>query len=150
MSTSRSMVVTKPGRMEMREFQLPSTGPDDGLLKVELVGVCGSDPGIFRGKVSRGPRTYPLILGHEIVGRVHQMGPEAQKRHKVREGDRVIIEYAFGCGACRACVAGRYTLCEKNVLLRLDDFVPGPASPLWSVFRIPVHSPESDGPQNRG
>ncbi len=113
MLTSRSMVVTKPGRMEMREFQLPSTGPDDGLLKVELVGVCGSDPGIFRGKVSRGPRPYPLILGHEIVGRIHQMGPEAQKRYGVREGDRVIIEYAFGCGTCRACMAGKYTLCEK-------------------------------------
>jgi hypothetical protein len=36
MTTSRSMVVTQPGRMEMREFQLPLTGPDDGLLKAEL------------------------------------------------------------------------------------------------------------------
>ena len=59
MSTSRSMVVTKPGRMEMREFQLPLTGPDDGLLKVELVGVCGSDPGIFLGKSHGATRLIP-------------------------------------------------------------------------------------------
>ncbi len=113
MAKSKAMVVTEAGRMEMREYNLPSIGADDGLLKVELVGVCGSDPGIFRGKTSRGPRPYPLILGHEIVGRIHQMGQEARKRHRVQEGDRVIIEYAFGCGTCRPCLSGRYTLCEK-------------------------------------
>ncbi len=113
MSKSRAMVVTEPGRMEMREFPLPSVGKDDGILKVELVGVCGSDPGIFRGKTARAPRPYPLIMGHEIVGRVHAMGAAAKKRHGVEEGDRVIIEYAFGCGQCGPCRDGRYTLCDN-------------------------------------
>jgi alcohol dehydrogenase len=113
MKQSRAMVVPEPGRMEMRFFDLPEVSETDGLLKVELVGVCGSDPGIFRGKTSRAPRPYPLILGHEIVGRIAAMGTEAKKRHGVQEGDRVIIEYAFGCGRCRACQAGRYTLCEN-------------------------------------
>ena len=72
MAKSKAMVVTRPGHMEMREYDLPETGAEDGLLKVELVGVCGSDPKIFQGKPSRGPRPYPLILGHEIVGRVHK------------------------------------------------------------------------------
>ncbi len=113
MAKSKAMVVTEPGHMEMREYDLPETGAEDGLLKVELVGVCGSDPKIFHGKPSRGPRPFPLILGHEIVGRVHQMGEAARKRHGVQEGDRVIVEYAFGCGECRPCLAGRYTLCDK-------------------------------------
>ena len=99
--------------MELRYFDLPEIGDQDGLLEVELVGVCGSDPGIFRGKASRAPRPYPLIMGHEIVGRVHAMGAEAKARHGVAEGDRVIIEYAFGCGRCRPCQAGRYTLCDN-------------------------------------
>ena len=97
----------------MRSYPLPEIGKDDGILKVELAGVCGSDPGIFRGKAARAPRPYPIVLGHEIVGRVYRMGEAACRRHGVSEGDRVIIEYAFGCGRCRPCLSGRYTLCAK-------------------------------------
>ncbi len=113
MPSSRAMVATRPGHMELREYPLPAVAAQDGLLKMELCGVCGSDPGIFRGKVSRAPRPFPLILGHEIVGRVAEMGPQAQARHGVRPGDRVIVEYAFGCGTCRPCQMGRYTLCDR-------------------------------------
>ncbi|MBN1106922.1 MAG: alcohol dehydrogenase catalytic domain-containing protein [Deltaproteobacteria bacterium] len=113
MRTSRAMVVTGPGSMELREFPLPEIGENDGLLKVELVGVCGSDPGIFKGKAARAPRPYPLILGHEIVGRIHKAGPQALSLWGVREGERVIVEYAFGCGECPACLAGRYTVCRR-------------------------------------
>jgi alcohol dehydrogenase len=99
--------------LEIQEFDLPEVGNEDGVLKLELIGVCGSDPGIYRGKTRGAPRPYPIILGHEIVGRVERMGPAAQQRHGVKEGDRVIIEYAFGCGQCKACLAGRYSVCEK-------------------------------------
>ena len=114
LSVSRAMVVTEPGRMELREFPLPEIGDNDGLLLVERVGVCGSDPGIFKGKAGRAPRPYPLILGHEIVGRIHRVGAQAASRWGVREGERVVVEYAFGCGECPACQAGRYTLCHRN------------------------------------
>lgn len=110
---TRAMVAVEPGKMEMREYPLPEISDEDGILKIELVGVCGSDPGIFKGKTARAPRPYPIILGHEIVGRVYKMGQAAMKRHGVQEGDRVIIEYAFGCGKCRPCLEGRYTLCEN-------------------------------------
>ncbi len=113
MEKTRAMVLTSPGKLELQEFVLPDVGNDDGILKLELIGVCGSDPGIYNGKTRGAPRPYPIILGHEIVGRVEKMGAMAQKRHGVKEGDRVIIEYAFGCGGCKACLAGRYTLCEK-------------------------------------
>jgi len=56
------MVVEEPGKMVLREFDLPAIGPEDGLLKVEMAGVCGSDPGMFRGKATALPITYPLIL----------------------------------------------------------------------------------------
>jgi alcohol dehydrogenase len=113
MMKTRAIVATGPGRLDLRNYPLPAIGAEDGILKIELAGVCGSDPGIYQGKSSRGPRPWPIILGHEIVGRVYQMGAAAQKRHNVKEGDRVIIEYAFGCGLCRWCLAGRYTLCER-------------------------------------
>jgi len=113
MKKTRAMVLIGPRKLEMQEFDLPEVGEEDGILKLELIGVCGSDPGIYKGKTRGAPRPYPIILGHEIVGRVEKMGLSAQRRHGVKEGDRVIIEYAFGCGKCRACLAGRYTLCER-------------------------------------
>ncbi|WP_419660676.1 alcohol dehydrogenase, GroES family [Desulfosarcina variabilis str. Montpellier] len=113
LTSTRAVVATGPGKLEMRTYPLPEIGDEDGILKVELAGVCGSDPGIFKGKSARAPRPWPIILGHEIVGRVHRMGKAAQQRHGVKEGDRVIIEYAFGCGMCKPCLTGRYTLCER-------------------------------------
>jgi len=113
-TTCRAMVLVAPEMMEMQTFALPETGDQDGLLEVELVGVCGSDPGIFRGKQTFGPRPFPLIMGHEIVGRVAAMGRGARERHGVVEGDRVVVEYAFGCGLCDSCRSGQYATCEKH------------------------------------
>ena len=113
MIESKAMVVTGPSQMEMRSFPLPELVADDALLKMELIGVCGSDPGIFKGKASRAPRPYPIILGHEIVGRIEAAGEEFLARRGLKLGERVIVEYAFGCGNCAPCRAGRYTLCEE-------------------------------------
>jgi alcohol dehydrogenase len=113
-SHCRAMVLTGPKKVELRTFDLPEIGEEDGLLEVELAGVCGSDPGIYEGRPTRGPRPFPLIIGHEIVGRVAKMGRTAQKRFDVVEGDRVVIEYAFGCGMCEACITGNYVNCEKK------------------------------------
>jgi alcohol dehydrogenase len=111
---SRAMVLTAPQTLEKWNFDLPAISDDDGLLEVELVGVCGSDPGIYDGRPTRGPRPFPIILGHEIVGRVREMGQTAQNRLGVRVGDRVVLEYAFSCGACDSCISGNYTICERN------------------------------------
>ncbi|MCF8032421.1 MAG: alcohol dehydrogenase catalytic domain-containing protein [Desulfarculaceae bacterium] len=113
MIQSKAMVVTGPKQMEMRSFPLPELGADDAILKMELAGVCGSDPGIFKGKAGRAPRPYPIILGHEIVGRVEAAGDEFLARRGLELGERVIVEYAFGCGNCAPCRAGRYTLCDE-------------------------------------
>lgn len=111
---SRAVVAVEPGVLEMREYPLPDIGERDGLLKVELAGVCGSDPSIWRNKTQRGHRPYPIMLGHEVVGRIEKLGAAAAADKGLAEGDRVIVEYAFGCGRCRPCLAGRYTLCRKH------------------------------------
>jgi alcohol dehydrogenase len=112
-SQSRAWVLSGPRNLELRAFDLPEIREEDGLLEVELAGVCGSDPGIYAGRTTRGARPYPIILGHEIVGRVVQMGAGAKKRLGVTEDDRVVIEYALRCGSCDPCVSGNYTLCEN-------------------------------------
>lgn len=112
---SRAMVLHAPGKMSLQTFELPDIGLEDGLLKVQMAGVCGSDPGIYRGKEGRKPRPYPIIMGHEMVGEITEIGEIASRRHKVQKGDRVIVEYAFGCGHCEACLKGHYTRCESNL-----------------------------------
>jgi alcohol dehydrogenase len=109
------MVLESPGRMVLKEFPLPKIGPQEGLLKVEMVGVCGSDVGMYRGKASRAPRPYPIIMGHEIFGSIAEIGEEASQKHGLRTGDRAIVEYAFGCGECFYCGEGDYIHCEKSL-----------------------------------
>ena len=110
--TSRAAVVTSIRHMEMREFPIPEIGDDDGLLKVEMVGVCGSDPGFYNGKTKV---PYPLIMGHEIVGRIEKLGKNKAKSTGLKEGDRVVVENRFGCGKCKNCIAGKYAQCTDRL-----------------------------------
>jgi alcohol dehydrogenase len=113
MKTSRAMVLDAPRRMVLKEFPLPQIGSEEALLRVEMVGVCGSDVGIYRGKTTRAPRPYPIIMGHEVIGTIAEIGREASTCRGLREGDRVIVEYAFGCGECFYCKKGDYIHCES-------------------------------------
>ncbi|MBM4308065.1 MAG: zinc-binding dehydrogenase [Deltaproteobacteria bacterium] len=112
MKTSKAVVLEAPGRMVLKEFPLPMIRSEEGLLKVEMVGVCGSDVGMYRGKATRAPRPYPIIMGHEIFGTIVEIGKEASKRWGLKPGDRAIVEYAFGCGECFYCKQGNYIHCE--------------------------------------
>ena len=96
MKTSKAMVLESPGKMVLREFPIPEIGPEEGLLKVEMVGICGSDVGTYRGKVTRAPRPYPIIMGHEIFGTIAEIGEEMSKKKGILQGERVVVEYTFG------------------------------------------------------
>jgi alcohol dehydrogenase len=113
MNTSRAMVLEGPRKMVLRKFSLPEIGPEEGLLRVEMVGVCGSDVGMYKGKAGRAPRPFPIIMGHEIFGTIARIGEEASRRHGLKGGDRAIVEYAFGCGKCSYCERGDYIHCES-------------------------------------
>ncbi len=96
---------------EVREFEMPEIGPNEGVLRIEACGVCGSDwPGYLRAR----PGTEPHILGHETVGFMARVGAEASKRWGVKEGDRVAVEEFIPCGHCRACRSGHYQVCEAT------------------------------------
>lgn len=113
MKTSRAIVLEAPGKMVLKEFPLPAIGPEEGLLNVEMVGVCGSDVGMYRGKATRAPRPYPIIMGHEIFGTIAEIGEKTSERWALNKGDRAIVEYAFGCGECFYCKGGDYIHCES-------------------------------------
>jgi alcohol dehydrogenase len=114
MKTCRAMVLEGPRKMVLREFPLPEIGPEEALLRVEMVGVCGSDVGMYKVKTARAHRPYPIIMGHEIFGKIAAIGEEASKRRSLTVGDCVIVEYAFGCGECFYCKRGDYIHCELS------------------------------------
>ncbi|MCY4110973.1 MAG: alcohol dehydrogenase catalytic domain-containing protein, partial [Chloroflexi bacterium] len=113
MTVSRGAVLVAPHRIEPRDFPLPAVGDDDGLLRVELAGICGSDIHHWDGH-SAVIRNVPALLGHEIVGRIERVGADAAKRWQAAVGDRVIVEASFGCGRCEWCRRGSYQMCADE------------------------------------
>lgn len=81
---------SKPGSVELRELARPEPGPEDVILEVEAVGVCGSDLHQWMGSHSW-PVNYPVVLGHEFGGRIAALGGAVKGW---AEGDRVVSETA--------------------------------------------------------
>jgi threonine dehydrogenase-like Zn-dependent dehydrogenase len=101
-------------RLELTEREVPPIGRDAALLEVESCGLCGSDVEQFKGSFSaKGLVRYPLIPGHEPVGRIVEIGAEAQRNWKLKVGDRVAVEPHISCGRCHACTGGSYNLCKS-------------------------------------
>ena len=106
----RAAVQTGPRAIEMREFARPRVGADDGLLRVEANGICGSDIEIYRGHI--GTNRDPFIPGHEPMGIIEELGERAAERWGVQVGDRVALEVIVPCRACHDCLSGRYQACR--------------------------------------
>ena len=113
MSTARGATLLGPERLEIREYPVPEVADDGALLRIGLGGVCGTDVKYFHGRIDM---PYPVILGHEIFGRVERLGRAAARIHGVAEGDRVILKGSRGCGHCRDCRDGAPRFCPQRTL----------------------------------
>lgn len=126
------MVQTGPRALEMRELPLPEIGLDDGLLEVEACGICGSDYEQYQGAL---PVRFPVIPGHEPVGRIAEIGEVAAKRWGVKAGDRVCVEAPIPCGHCRECLTGAYRLCSGHRRFNAYGYVGLDVPPgLWGGY----------------
>lgn len=136
--TVTAAVAVGPRRTEIQRLPLPAIGPDDGLLAVEACGLCGTDWEFYTRR--RGAHLGPLILGHEIVGRVLAVGERATSRWKIKAGDRVAVEEFLPCGECEFCRSGRPALCEATDSRSEKPFLRYGATPtnippgLWGGF----------------
>jgi threonine dehydrogenase-like Zn-dependent dehydrogenase len=109
----RAAVQTGPLAYEIRELARPRIGDDDGLLRVEACGVCGSDVEQYRGHLVR-DGMFPLVPGHEPLGIIEEVGDRAAERWGVQPGDRVAVEILRPCRACDYCLTGRYMSCPNR------------------------------------
>jgi len=107
----KALVLTEPGKFEIQEVPDPKPGPFEVLCRIRAVAICGSDPEIIRGDLAgTWPPHYPFIAGHEWSGEVVEVGDGVLD---FKPGDRVAGEAHKGCGHCRNCLAGRYSICEN-------------------------------------
>ncbi len=113
MTTMDALVLTGPRQLERRSFDRPDLGDDDGILRVEACGLCGTDHELWTGML---PSRYEFVPGHEIIGVVEELGPVAEQRWGVRAGDRVAVEVFQRCGRCAPCRSGDYRWCERHGL----------------------------------
>lgn len=112
MNDSRAVVLAGPRKLEVRAFPSPVASDDDGLLAVELAGICGTDYAMYSGALKS---PYPIVLGHEIFGHVRKIGAAASSRWGVDAGDRVVVEAGVPCWSCRYCHAGLYRFCPDEL-----------------------------------
>lgn len=102
-------VMTGARKMEWTEREIPTPAPGELLIKLEYVGVCGSDLHFYsEGRLANWVPDGPLVLGHEPGGVVVEVG-EGVEGFQV--GDRVAIEPGVPCGECEECRKGLYNLC---------------------------------------
>jgi threonine dehydrogenase-like Zn-dependent dehydrogenase len=122
----RALVYTAPGKVEIEERPRPNTQNGEAQIAIEVAGICGSDISGFLGHSAL--RRPPLVLGHELVGRLH-------------DGRRVVANPLVSCGHCDACLSGSQNLCETWKLLGLGTtpgtFAEYVSLPSAQVYEVP-------------
>ena len=96
----------KPGDLRVEDVPKPEMMPDEAMVKVKAVGLCGSD--IPRALVY-GAHVSPITIGHEFSGEIEAVGSEVKN---FKPGDRVVVPPLIPCGECEWCQKGIYSLCE--------------------------------------
>ncbi|MEU7818578.1 NAD(P)-dependent alcohol dehydrogenase [Pseudonocardia sp. NPDC049154] len=108
---TRAAVLHGPEDLRIEELPLPALGPDDVLVQVDAVGVCGSDMHYFAsGRNGQNVLRQPTVLGHEASGVIVEAGALVE----LAVGTRVAVEPAVGCGRCATCRSGHYNLCPTG------------------------------------
>ena len=103
----RTVRVIRPGEVEIVQQERRALGEGEVRLRIEAVGICGSDVALLAGRHPYA--VYPVTPGHEIGGRLVEIGPGV----KLTPGQRVAVRPLLSCGVCRACREGRINHCPE-------------------------------------
>lgn len=112
----KAVRLSEPRQVEIVEIAEPKPAPDEVLVEVRYVGMCGSDLNAYRGTFPL--MRYPRILGHEASGVVVARGAAVPDR--IVEGAQVMFSPYSECGICTACRAGRPNCCQFNETMGLQ------------------------------
>ncbi|MDR2529845.1 MAG: NAD(P)-dependent alcohol dehydrogenase [Synergistaceae bacterium] len=138
--------MTGLNEMEIRELPMPAAKEGQVVVKLEYVGICGSDVHYFEhGRIGDFIVEGDFILGHECAGTVVEVG----RGVTLRAGDRVALEPGATCGRCEFCVTGRYNLCPDVEFLATPPyhgcFQNYIAFPAHLAFKLPNNISTKEG-----
>jgi 2-desacetyl-2-hydroxyethyl bacteriochlorophyllide A dehydrogenase len=126
----RQAVLKEPGWVELRDVSLPrEIKPNEILLKIKRVGICGSDVHMYYGKHPFA-NTYPMIQGHEYGGEVVKVGSAVKD---FKPGMKATARPHLVCGKCPPCLRGHYNVCQN---LKVEGCA-GPEGSAQEYFIIP-------------
>jgi len=104
-------MMNKIGKLDFEEQPIPKVKDDCVLVRLDYVGICGSDMHLFQhGYVGENHVTEPMVLGHEPGGVIAEVGANVTT---LKVGDRVAVEPGVPCWHCEFCKTGKYNLCRN-------------------------------------
>ncbi len=104
----KAVQIASPEQLKIVDVEKPVIdNRNNVLIRMTAAGICGSDVGIYHG--TNAAATYPRIIGHEMVGRVAEIGASVTG---LKVGDRVIVNQVTSCGECYPCRMGRVNVCD--------------------------------------
>ena len=145
--SNKTFYMTGIEKIELGEAPMPKMGPDDVLIKVQSVGVCGSDLHYYHsGAIGDFKVEFPFVLGHEAAGIVEDVGENVTT---LKKGERVCMEPGVPCMKCEECLSGHYNLCKDVRFWAtppydgvLSEYVAHPAA---FTFKIPDNMSFTEG-----
>ena len=145
--SNKTFYMTGLEKLEVGEAPMPVLDKDDVMIKIQSVGVCGSDLHYYtKGSIGDFVVDYPFILGHEAAGIVTEVGENVTN---LKVGDRVCMEPGIPCMKCEECLTGHYNLCKHVKFWAtppydgvLSEYVKHPAA---FTFKIPDNMSFTEG-----
>ncbi|GAB4112310.1 MAG: zinc-dependent alcohol dehydrogenase family protein [Candidatus Caldatribacteriota bacterium] len=136
----KAAVLEQPKKFKIDIYKKPNIGDNDILLKIVLCGICGSDVHFWKGTLGL---KEPIILGHEFIGEIAEIGNKASEGRNLKVGDMVAVEIIMPCYQCEWCKNGIYRLCAKDDTASTNTYgrqfgcnipIKVPPTPLWGGF----------------
>jgi 2-desacetyl-2-hydroxyethyl bacteriochlorophyllide A dehydrogenase len=130
----QAVVLNAPEHVSLEQRADPVPGSGEVVVETLTSGICGTDVSIFSGKI---PVRHPLVMGHEMFGRVIAVGPDVTD---VPAGRRVVVDPSISCGRCYQCSKGQANLCPNGALLGRDrdgGFAGAVAVPARNIHFLP-------------
>lgn len=141
-NTMKVFKIMKPLEMTLEDAPVPEIGDDEVLIRVQAVGICGTDIELYDGSMPyyrQGLSRMPIIVGHEWSGVIAAMGGGVKG---FQIGDLVVGDISIGCGVCQNCLRGLYHLCADRTelgVIRYDGaFAEYLKTKGKSIYRVPA------------